>query len=51
MQVAKTKIIIIIITTITLQVAMIISAITFTQTSVLNYTYFLSNVFRLLGIL
>ena len=28
------------------QLAMIISAIMFTQTSVLNYTYFLNNVFR-----
>ena len=29
-----------------MQLAMIISAITFTQTSILNYTYFLNNVFR-----
>ena len=29
-----------------MQLAMIISAITFAQTSILNYTYFLTNVFR-----
>ena len=29
-----------------MQLAMIISAITFAQTSILNYTYFLNNVFR-----
>ena len=29
-----------------MQLAMIISAITFTQTSILNYTYFLNNVIR-----
>ena len=30
------------------EVAMIVSAIVFTQTSILNYTYFLNNIRRLL---
>ena len=34
-----------------MQLAMIISAIMFTQTSVLNYLYFLNNVLKVIGVL